>query len=168
MLAELLFSLSIAQTQPDLTEQFTDTTKKYRISYPANWTLNKGKESISITSPVDPVIKDEFQEVLFVHVQKQDTNVRTLKEYEQKSLKDIRSVMGDTASVDIRSIDILGKPGKEFIYDMLYKSSVLKIKQRFFKHENVFYLLTFTSTPTEFGQYSAIAEEMMQSFSLLE
>jgi|GEM_PF-5950526 len=168
MFAEILFSLSIASTQPDLSEQYTDSTKNYRISYPAIWTLNKGKESISFTAPLDPVIKDEFQEVLFVHVQKQDSNVRTLEAYEQKSLKDIRSVMGDTALIEIRSINILGRPGKEFLYEMLYKNTVIKIKQRFFKHDQVFYLLTFTSTPAEYEQNRAIADEMMQSFSLLE
>lgn len=167
MLAETLLTLSIQSQNPDLNQQYIDTAKQYRIAYPQDWTLNKGKESISLTAPVS-TINDAFQEIFFVHVQKADDQVRTLKEYVERSLKDIKAVMGDTAIIEIKDVKILNQACKELNYEMLYEQSLLKIRQHVFKHGDAFYLFTYTSTPQEFDQFVKVADQMRASFSFIK
>ena len=168
MLAELMVSIMFSHTvsahQPDLNEKFIDTVHKYSVSYPSDWTLSKGKESISLSAPIEQTSDDKFQEVLFIHVQKEEADVNTMEQYQKRSIKDIRSVMGDTASITIQDSEIHGKSAKVLIYEMLYKGSIIKIKQHFLKHSNHFYLFTFTSIPSEFEQYASVADEMIKSF----
>lgn len=166
MLAEFLFSLSIQSQNPDLNQEYIDTAKQYRIDYPADWTLNKGKESISLTAPVSPT-NDAFQEIFFVHVQKEDEQIRSLKEYVERSLKDIKTVMGDTAIIVIKDVKILNQAGKELNYEMVYEQSILKIRQHVFKHGNEFFLFTYTSTPQEFHQFAQVADQIRESFKLI-
>ncbi len=167
MLAEILISLSIQSQNPDLNQEYIDTAKQYRIAYPADWTLNKGRESISLTAPVSPT-NDAFQEIFFIHVQKADDEVRTLKDYVEKSLNDIRSVMGDTAIIEMKDVKFLNQACKELNYEMLYEQSLLKIRQHVFKHGDTFYLFTYTSTPQEFTQFVKVADQMRESFSFIK
>ena len=171
MLAELIslmLSLIISHHQPDLNEKFIDTVHKYSVSYPSDWTLSKGKESISLSAPIDQTSDDLFQEVLSIHVQKEQTDVNTMEQYQQRSINDIRSVMGDRASITVQEAQIHGKSAKLLIYEMQYKGSIIKIKKHFLKHSNHFYVFTFTSIPSEFEQSASVADEMVKSFVFID
>ncbi len=143
----------------------------YSISYPEEWISSDQKPQPTIQfmllSDESSQKKDKFRENINLNTEDLGEQTVTLEEYSKISINQIKTQIPGVKIVATETIKLDGNDATELIWQADFGNGMeLKFKQLFIISNAKAYILTFSSTTTEFDEYSEIADTILQSFKL--
>lgn len=164
ILALLLTTISFAQDDWQTYKQ-----DNYSINYPAHWEYSSKKPQPSIQfilfSEETSQAKDLFRENINLTLENLNGQSFSLESYTKLALEQVKIQIPSAKIISNTQIKLGVKNAKEIIWTAdLGNGMLLKFKQVFTLHEASAYVLTFTSTITDYDAYITDATKILYSF----
>jgi serine/threonine-protein kinase len=147
--------------------EFTDTQNHIKMRYPDTWTAGTEQGILIFKSPLADAA-DKFQENVNVVLQDLSSHPMTLEEFTTLSVEQYKQMKGTVEFISISDVTLAGQKTKKAVLKMNYYGTQLKLKQMWFVKKNTAYLITYTATEGEFGNYETEATNLMNSFTFTE
>jgi hypothetical protein len=145
---------------------YTDSTNKFTMNYPKEWTQKASGNIVAFLSPKADA-KDQFQENVNLMLQDISAQPVTLDQYTELTKKQITDAMGAGAIVSQGSKVINGHKAIQLIYNFSYQGHALKVEQYWFIKGKTVFLFSYTAEPGQFTKYQQTALAIINSFTFL-
>lgn len=147
------------------------STDNYSIQYPKDWTSSDQKPQPSVQflllSDESSLSEDNFRENINMTIENLKGKSISIDEYVKISIDQISAQIPNAKIITNESTKIDGNDAKEVIWSADFGNNmVLKFKQILLINSDSAYILTYSSTVTEFSKYEDIGDKILQSFKL--
>ena len=142
--------------------------QNYSISYPDSWKLNKSGQmgtSFILFSPLSSE-QDKFKENVNLIVQDLTGHKLDLDQYVEISEGQIKTMLTDGNIIESKRIKTETLHYHKIIYSGKQGIFNLKFEQYYWVVDDQAYVLTLTCEKNQFDNYQAVAEKILDSFSL--
>ena len=149
------------------TEEWKKTDfRSYSIEYPVTWTLNElcgNMTNFCLFSPVKDG-NDEFSENVNLIVQDVGFSKMNLDQYTQISLNQLEYVIPNSKLIESRKMKGTTGDYQKVLYTGDYNGFHLEFEQYYWVIGDNAYVLSFTCEESEFSDYQATGERILNSF----
>lgn len=151
---------------PDGWKSISDNT--YSINYPDNWVLNTSGQmgsSFILFTPLSSK-QDQFRENVNLIIQDLTGHNLDLDKYVALSENQIKTMVTNGEIIESKRITTGNLDYQKVIYTGKQGLFNLKFEQYFWVIGNKAFILTFTCEESQFDNYQATAEKIMNSFKI--
>ena len=145
---------------------YTDSTNKFTMSYPKEWSQQASGNIVAFLSPKADA-KDQFQENVNLMLQDISAQPMTLEQYTDLTKKQVTDAGGAGAIVSQAPTVLAGHKAMQLIYNFSYQGHALKVKQYYFIKGKTVFLFSYTAEPGQFAKYEQTATAIINSFTFL-
>lgn len=142
--------------------------ENYAISYPSDWVSSDQKPQPSIKvlllSDENSQKDDQFRENINLNLEDLKGQTLSLEEYANISLDQIKKQIPNAEILSNEAIKIDNWEAKSVVWYADFGTMILKFKQVFLINNGTAFVLTYSSTKTEFDDYIEIADKIINSF----
>ncbi len=168
----LTSALSFAMTFAFAQEMKTFTKDNYTIDYDSTWEtsvekIQPGVKFMLMSNPSTQT-KDNFRENINLSSESLQGQTLSASEYINLALEQIKAQIPTAKIITSKTIDLNGVEAYEVIWSADFGNNmILKFKQIALVRADNGYVLTFSSSTTEYDQYIKSADKMMMSFKFV-
>jgi hypothetical protein len=170
LLLVLISSITLLAQVPKDWKSYKDDFYHYKVSYPGKWELDSKREGARffLFTPLESN-DDLFRENFNLQAQDMSGYKMKFKEYVDLNLQEITTSIGDYKKISARYFTWNGKQAYEVVYSGTIKSVPYPLKwtQRYMLHNNMSYVLTYSSVAGKQDIYRSTALKVMDAFVVL-
>ncbi|WP_296313473.1 PsbP-related protein [Winogradskyella sp. UBA3174] len=149
----------------------TLTKDNYAVSYPKDWISSEQKPQPSMVfllmSDEKSQNEDKFRENINLTLEDLTLQTLSLEDYSKLSIDQITGQIPSAKVISNESIKIDGWEAIAVIWTADFGNGMaLKFKQIFLINNGKAYILTFSSTTTEYDEYIEVGDKILNSFKL--
>lgn len=172
-MTKLLLLLSIFTLSSTLFGQQSQTwnsleKNEYSINYPKDWDLDQsgimGTSFIMLSQPAST--EDQFKENVNLLIQDLTGYNLDLKQYIEISLDQIATLITNARILENKELTKGNTPYQKIVYTGQQGAFDLKFEAYCWVIKNKAYVLTFTAEQSEFENYQATGESILNSFKI--
>tara|TARA_B110000908_G_C9982462_1_gene326083 strand:+ start:95 stop:613 length:519 start_codon:yes stop_codon:yes gene_type:complete len=168
MKIKMILLFTIFQLYSCAQESYVNYYSKKGYSFNYNnhyWLLKENQTQTFLFFKEDLEEKKEFNSNINIIIQDLSENPLTLEQYHNTTLSQIEQVLGKTAIVSDKKIEISINNARELVYTMPNQGKgFLKLKQVYFIKENKVYLITYTSKDIEYRNHLLEVDKVFKTF----
>ncbi len=144
---------------------------EYAISYPKDWVSSDQKTQAStqflLLSDEKTQDEDSFRENINLTTEALGGREFTIEAYVKLSIDQIKAQIPSANIISNKNIKVEGREAKSVVWSADFGNGmILKFKQILMIYNDKGYVLTFSSSETEYDTYIAIGDQILNSFKL--
>jgi len=140
----------------------------YSINYPSHWEYSDKKPQPSVKfmffSEIESQNEDAFRENVNMTTENLNGQKMSLSDYTELSINNIKKELPTAKFISNKSIKVNGIDVSDVIWTGTFGTVELKFRQFLLIHKGSAYILTYSSTVSEFENYSEITNTILNSF----
>jgi hypothetical protein len=142
----------------------------FAISYPKDWVSSDQKPqptiAILLLSDEESQKTDQFRENINLNLEDLKGQTLSLDEYAKISIDQIKNQIPNAEILSNGTTKINGWEAKSVVWHADFGNNMtLKFKQVFLLNNGIAYVLTYSSTKTEYDDYFEVADKIINSFN---
>lgn len=145
---------------PDGMKLISTDERAYRFFVPTSWTVNNRTEATAA------YFSDDDRSNVSVQMYMTDNESQTVEEYWETCQASYKEIFAQYSLVSDREIDMDGIKAREYVITVTSGGEEIKMLQAIVKKGSMFYCVTYTSTPENYGKHIDDVQKMIENFDI--